>query len=844
MARVLVLAVLFADGGMTGAQEASAAEGDVSIARTWVGRHLQQLEGVPEDERRPPRDYRNWYRPDLSEERARQILTTAITQLESPRERTAGLRLLVGLHPTEAAEIIAGAVARETDPHLRAAELLLLGLYRDKQFLPLLRAHLKGRSPVVRAAAGDALGVLHRPAYRIPVGASNSFRGSPYLPTDPRIHVDRILWLNIYGTPSPRSLMFGDGLNRDPIELPAEVRQELAAILLQGETLPEREAAARALVGWAPEDYRLRVAEWGVWLADQTGALRLVESVLDEIPPFVHQTGNRLDEFADRVERIVIITKPILHLTADRPMAADVEVQITFGRPWLVYPRPNDFAFAAGTRYGGMRAERELPGFVLRSLQPEGFAPVGDLAEGYPWLRPSHRRYGSLSAGMGGCDNQFTSAGLRWQSLIITPKRPDWAQPPKVPPDARFQWWNRLRDVHCSWVSSRGESDRFLYYDGPTLTRSPVAVRCDGDRLRFLPQSLIARRNWDRIDMGEATMALRQPPSRQRRGLFIRVEGGRAAAWAVNVPGDYAWVELDTIQPADGEGAVEELNAMLAEAGLSAAEAGGLVDSWHQQFFQTPGQRFLLLLAREDYDAICPLRVNPEPTELARVGIVLIELPRRSAIPRPELSTAERAEAEELTARLDAVARDYKDPSMPLRRVTLLGPKAYPAAPALVRMLRRRGTYAVTQTAQALSSIGPQAVDSVPYLINDMHRGTLAPIARAIVKISPQEIAPLLDALRVEDHERIAGALLTLSLMREAGRQDLPGTAELAQAVAGDQGERWSVPTALRALGDLGADAAATLPVLEQLQHDENDHIRKAAAEAIDEIRSAPTVPE
>ena len=333
-------------------------------------------------------------------------------------------------------------------------------------------------------------------------------------------------------------------------------------------------------------------------------------------------------------------------------------------------------------------------------------------------------------------------------------------------------------------------------------------------------------------------MALRQPPSRQRRGLFIRVEAGRAVAWAINVPGDYAWVELDTIQPADGEGAVEQLNAMLAEAGLSAAEAVGLVDCWHQQFFQTPGQRFLLLLAREDYDAICPLRVNPEPTELARVGIALIELPRRSAIPRSELSEGERAHVEELIARLDGRVRDHNDPYAAARQAAQMGPKAYPGVPALVRMLRCRGTYAVTQTAHALGSIGPQAVDSLPYLVEDMHRGTLSPIARAIVKISPEQVAPLLDALQVQDHERIAGALLTLSLMREAGRQDLPDAANLAQAVAGDQDERWSLPAALRALGALGADAAATLPVLERLSDDENEYVRKAAAGAIEEIRS------
>jgi len=37
--------------------------------------------------------------------------------------------------------------------------------------------------------------------------------------------------------------------------------------------------------------YRLRVAEWGVWI-NCKGQLKVVQSVIDEIPKFVHRTGN------------------------------------------------------------------------------------------------------------------------------------------------------------------------------------------------------------------------------------------------------------------------------------------------------------------------------------------------------------------------------------------------------------------------------------------------------------------------------------------------------------------------------------------------------------------------
>ena len=64
----------------------------------------------------------------------------------------------------------------------------------------------------------------------------------------------------------------------------------------------------------------------------------------------------------------------------------------------------------------------------------------------------------------------------------------------------------------------------------------------------------------------------------------------------------------------------------ICEAGLNESEANGLLDCWAPQFFETPGQRVVFLLSREEYDKMCPLKVRPTPTELARVGLVLTEL--------------------------------------------------------------------------------------------------------------------------------------------------------------------------------------------------------------------------
>ena len=80
--------------------------------------------------------------------------------------------------------------------------------------------------------------------------------------------------------------------------------------------------------------------------------LKLVQSVIDEVPQFVHRTGNTARSLADRLIEpmpMFFITKPILHLTADRPLAADVQVFIASGRPWVrLSAGPRFFAVVCG----------------------------------------------------------------------------------------------------------------------------------------------------------------------------------------------------------------------------------------------------------------------------------------------------------------------------------------------------------------------------------------------------------------------------------------------------------------------------------------------------------------
>src|SRR5207253_8381742 len=117
-------------------------------------------------------------------------------------------------------------------------------------------------------------------------------------------------------------------------KIPLATRNRLEQVMLHGATVEERTAAARALVAWPPDDYSLRVAEWGVWIDNDSGPL-IVAKVLEENPPFVHQVGNARKSVAVNREYSwsYTVTKPVVHLTADRPLAVDLEVVLEEGRP-------------------------------------------------------------------------------------------------------------------------------------------------------------------------------------------------------------------------------------------------------------------------------------------------------------------------------------------------------------------------------------------------------------------------------------------------------------------------------------------------------------------------------
>jgi hypothetical protein len=564
----------------------------------------------------------------LSNEQLVEVFRAAVMQLPSGQERLTGLKMLIEEHSDIGLPILLEAVRRESDFTILEAELRLVGLFGDPSALPTLAEFWDHPEPEIRAAATDGLGIMRTVGKYSNPGPDFHFAFQTETTTSPPVNYrSPFLKLPLAST--------DDDNDRPPSETEL-LRPKVEQRIREGKTSVEREAAARALLNWQ-QDYKLRVAEWGVWINVQ-GELKLVQSINDEIPPFVHRTGNSVQSIEVGINfpqptfnfAPMIVTKPVLHLHTDRLMAIDVQILITDGRPWFAYPEPDDFTVEAEghqARYV-VSGSNEYP--ALKCFDSPSIAPLPSPREGYPGLSPMHRYAPDpgLAPQVSQIRDPIKSLGLRWQSVIVSPEKLSWMTPPDVPNDERFAWWNRLRQVPCAWVSNRGEAERFLYYDGPTRAPTPVLAELTGSILTTATSTsgLVYTRN--KLNFESLSSFEPSPHTASdwptHCGMFVRVDvnSRQPSGCVVESLGK---LDLSTVPMMEGDALVKRFHQLLTEAGLTDTEAAGLVDCWRGQFLNTPGSRFILLMSSTDYDLLCPIRIDPKPTELVRVGLVLSE---------------------------------------------------------------------------------------------------------------------------------------------------------------------------------------------------------------------------
>ena len=299
--------------------------------------------------------------------------------------------------------------------------------------------------------------------------------------------------------------------------LPNQTIEKLRQIASTTDLISLRSAAARSAVASPPENYSLRYAEWGVFISNDA-KLEIPKSIIDEIPQFVHLTRVPLDELGDRINKIMVITKPIIHITADQPLSIDVDIAIRDDAVWFSYPKPNEIfpLFELGP---GIRKRQPISDIELNEaemLSPAEFVDSSSAErfhDGYPWLLPAHRRYGRRVGEMISENRMGGAAGVG-QFLYVSPEASPGTTPPIVGND--YKWWQLRVNVPSSWIAAGKESERFLYYDGPTLLPSPLSVTTDGDQVRIEYKSWlpIPREGYPRNEI---------PSPSSPRGILIEV---------------------------------------------------------------------------------------------------------------------------------------------------------------------------------------------------------------------------------------------------------------------------------------------------------------------------------
>lgn len=537
----------------------------------------------------------------LSESQQFNFLFKSLNRQTTSERRNCVLKIFAEHFPERAHEAFLEIAATTEHIPLKRNAILLAGLYRIEADVNDFKQYLDHEDPLIRAAAIDAIGIIYKPSFQIPVGKNsnlvvlNSRPNIDLTPIKRHVFGDQNTWPGEFQWPSVADL-----------DVPEKLQQLVLDRLLNDKDAGVRAAAARLLRNHVPDDYQLRIAEWGVWINDNEH-LVLTRSILDEIPEFVHRTNDSIDDIAKDRQIFLPVTKPILHFQVDQPLVIDLSIRIYFGRPWFVYPIADDYSIEGIPLM--LKSRARTPDFGR--LEPDSQIQLEDgqhFRSGYPWLLPSKQTTHA---------DQIMEVGFRWQTLIALPQKADWMQLEPIT-EKKFAWWDRLRRVPTAWISNRGDSDRFLYYDGPTACPSPIHAQ-------------LAKSD---VEVSVPTdFPLKSPSSRHL--FFIEVTDERIAGVEEQVEFereprhriDYS-LPIDKL-PLEDDAVKKRLTEILAEHGLQPEEAKGLVDCWTPQFFETKGKRLLTIFRTEEYNQLCPIEVSPTPTELVRVGIVLTEFDDR-----------------------------------------------------------------------------------------------------------------------------------------------------------------------------------------------------------------------
>ncbi|MCI0458225.1 MAG: HEAT repeat domain-containing protein [Gemmataceae bacterium] len=168
----------------------------------------------------------------------------------------------------------------------------------------------------------------------------------------------------------------------------------------------------------------------------------------------------------------------------------------------------------------------------------------------------------------------------------------------------------------------------------------------------------------------------------------------------------------------------------------------------------------------------------------------------------------------------------------------LLGRMGEAALPHLIEMLDNEDYYTRVVVVQAIGALGPAARKAAPQLLARFRQETQTPaqagLATALLRMGPEQIAPVLEAVaRVRD-PYLRGQVLTALV-----NPSIPAKDAVPHLIKGLK-DSFDVTrrSAADALGSLGPAAREAIPALEAARSDREDFVRRAVEDALRRIQA------
>ncbi|MBI5726140.1 MAG: hypothetical protein HZA50_19430 [Planctomycetes bacterium] len=389
----------------------------------------------------------------------------------------------------------------------------------------------------------------------------------------------------------------------------------------------------------------LVVHEWGVFsiYSDVGYANANMRAEWESLPGFFYRQFPPDNRRMGSVYNMGNVDKPVMYFYSPRPFwRLYVSVDFKEGAPVVWWPCSREPRF-----------ETDRTGKTLSKLSHKVVweALAGDFHPNFSISGNGHlysNIYGELDIDGKG----------PWQKASETPLPDDsWMAAARLKKALLINTAGVPDEAAARRVRSVTETERFLYYDG--LVPAPDYLRlqsyggqgpvlCNTGKADIQNLFVIDRRNWQK-----------DKPVR-----FAQI--GRLDA------GGEIKVEFEE-QPAKDwpAGAVKKVRQVLIDAGLFEEEADSMLKIWEKGLFARDGLTAFYVLPRAEYDRLLPLKIEPAPSAIVRVGLAL----------HPNMATADEIKAleekiRELAAKLQSNAVAVHKPAM--KALLEMGPPIVP----------------------------------------------------------------------------------------------------------------------------------------------------------------------